>query len=90
MAKQAVSRTDQDFGVGSYWRVQQVIERALVLVRSGANDALEFVHVGDEWWQAIIKPTHDRTEPYLVSFRRTNRAVVEVAMRKGEVLRDAR
>lgn len=90
LAKQAVSRGGQNFDVADYWRVQLVIEQAQILVRTGTNGTVAFIRKGGEWWQAVIKPTRNRAELYLVSFRRTNQAVVDADMRKGEVLRDAR
>lgn len=90
LAKQAVSRDGQGFGVKDYWRVQTVIEQAQVLVRTNVNGTLAFVQIGEEWWQAIIKPTKDRSELYLVSFRRTNNAALSAALRDGEMLRDTR
>lgn len=90
LAKQAISRGGQDVGVQDYWRVQSVVERAQVLLRAADGSAVAFVHIGDHWWQAVIKPTRDRTELYLVSFRRTSRNALGAAMRNGEVLRDAR
>lgn len=89
LLKQAVSRGGQDFDFKDYWQVQHVIERAEVIVREGEN-VLAFVRRGDVWYHAVVKRTRDGQALFLTSFRRTNERGLRKAMKKGEVVRDAR
>lgn len=94
MAKQAVSRTGQDFGVDSYWRVQPTIESALAVLRDRKPTGTEvylFYGDGDDIYVAVLKPTKNPAtgadELYLDSFRRSNPRELERAKRRFEVVR---
>lgn len=89
LLKQAVSRSGQDFDFKDYWQVQQVIERAEVIVLENEN-VMAFVRRGDTWYHATIKRTRDGKELYLTSFRHTNESGMQKAMKKGEVVRNKR
>lgn len=89
LVKQAVSRTGQDFGLREYWRVQQVIERADVVIREG-DRVLVFVRQGETWHHAVVKRTQDGRELFLTSFRRTGEDGLRKSMVNGEVVRDVR
>lgn len=94
MAKQAVSRTGQDFGVDSYWRVQPTIESALAILRDRKPTGTEvylFYGEGRDIYVAVLKPTKNPAtgadELYLDSFRRSNARELDRAKRRFEVVR---
>ncbi len=94
MAKQAVSRTGQDFGVDSYWRVQPTIESALAVLRDRKPTGTEvylFYGEGRDIYVAVLKPTKNPAtgadELYLDSFRRSNARELDRAKRRFEVVR---
>ena len=95
MAKQAVSRTGQDFGLDAYWRVQPTIESASAVLRDRKPTGTEvylFYGGGDDVYVAILKPTRNRVtgvdEVYLDSFRRSNARELARARRRFEVVRE--
>lgn len=94
MAKQAMSRTGQDFGVSSYWRVQPTIESALAVLRDRKPTGTQvylFYGEGRDIYVAVLKPTKNPVtgadELYLDSFRRSNARELERARRRFEVVR---
>lgn len=94
LAKQAVSRTGQDFGVADYWRVQPTIESALTVLRDRKPTGTEvylFYGEGRDIYVAVLKPTTNpitgADELYLDSFRRSGRYELDRQRRRLEVVR---
>lgn len=94
LAKQAVSRTGQDFGMDSYWRVQPTIESAMAVLRDQKPTGTEvylFYGEGRDIYVAVLKPTKNPTtgadELYLDSFRRSSHYELERQRRRLEVVR---
>ena len=73
-----------------YARVQDVVDRGLV-VRQGAR-TLIFVAEAEagKWWRLVVKRTADGRETYLVAFHRIKPNQVRSTARRGEVVRHGR
>lgn len=89
LVKQAVKRTGQDFGLEDYWRVQEVLEKADVVVQEG-DLHLSFFQAQGVWYQAVVKVTQDKSELFLQTFHRANLKDVERSLRRGNLLVDRR
>ncbi|MDK3025570.1 phage minor head protein [Cupriavidus taiwanensis] len=87
LVKQLVNRDGQDIGLADYWRVQNVIEDAQLVVRDG-DVSLVFVRQEDRMYHAVIKATRSGKALFLTSFRETNMAAAQRAMRRGQVVRN--
>lgn len=87
LAKQAVSRGGQEFGLDEYWKVQRVIEQALFISREGDYTHVYIARDG-VLYTAAIKRTEDTKELYLSSFRRARDRDIERHRRRGQVLKD--
>ncbi|WP_315383523.1 phage minor head protein [Microvirgula aerodenitrificans] len=87
LVKQAVSREGQDIGLDDYWRVQDVIERAQLIVRQGGLN-LVFVRRAGRIYHAVVKATASGRALFLTSFRESNAKAATQAMRRGEVIRN--
>ncbi|WP_420996231.1 phage minor head protein [Cupriavidus sp. 30B13] len=87
LIKQLINREGQSIGLADYWRVQNVIERAQLVVRDG-DVSLVFVRQEDRLYHAVIKATRSGKALFLTSFRETNMAAAQRAMRRGQVVRN--
>ncbi|WP_410499696.1 phage minor head protein [Chitinibacter sp. S2-10] len=87
LSKQLVAREGQDIGLADYWRVQDVIERAQLIVQDG-EQSLVFVQQGDRVYHAAVKSTKTGKATFLTSFRESNRDAAEAAMKRGTVVKN--
>lgn len=87
LTKQLVSRDGQGIQLADYWRVQEVIERAQLVVRQGDLN-LVFIQRAGRVYHAVVKATQSGKALYLTSFRESSLKAAEQAMRRGEVVRN--
>lgn len=87
LLKQIINREGQGIGFEDYWRVQEVIEQAQLIVRDGAQTLL-FIRQGERIYQAAVKSTQTGKALFLTSFRETNLDDAKRRMVKGEVLKN--
>lgn len=87
LVKQLVNRERQAIGLADYWRVQDVIEQAQLVIRDG-DQSLVFVRQQDRLYHAVIKATRSGKALFLTSFRESNVAAAKRAARRGQVVRD--
>lgn len=88
LAKQFISRQGQDIALAEYWRVQDVIERAHIVIRQGDLN-LVFIRRAGRVYHAVIKTTQSGKALFLTSFRDSSVKAAEQAMKRGEVVRNA-
>ncbi|WP_047396534.1 phage minor head protein [Chitinibacter sp. ZOR0017] len=87
LAKQLVNRHGQDIELADYWRVQDVIEQAQLIVQDG-EQSLVFVRQGDRVYHAAVKATQTGKAMFLTSFRESNKDAAEAAMKRGKVVKN--
>lgn len=87
LAKQFVSRDGQNIDLADYWRVQEVIERAQIVIRQGDLN-LVFIQRAGRVYHAVIKATQSGKALFLTSFRESSVKAAEQAMKRGEVVRN--
>ncbi len=77
-----------DVKLEDYARIQDVIDRGLV-VRQGER-TLVFVAETEagQWWRLVVKRTADGRETYLVAFHRIKPNQIRSTMRRGKVVRN--
>ena len=89
LVKQVVRREGQDIGLKDYWRVQDVLEQAAVVVKQGDHHLMFFQKEG-AWYSAVVKATAALDRVYLQSFRFSNEKQVDKAVKNNEVVFDRR
>lgn len=94
LAKQAISRQGQNFGVADYWRVQPTIESAMTVLRDRKpTGSIVYLYYGkgDDIYVAVLKPAKNPVtgmdEVYLDSFRKSSRYELDRQRRRLEVVR---
>lgn len=94
LAKQAVSRGGQNFGVADFWRVQPTIEAAsTVVLDHKPTGAVVYLFYGTapDLYVAVLKPVRNPAagadEVYLDSFRRSNERELRRARQRYDVVR---
>lgn len=87
LLKQIINRTGQSIGLKEYWKVQDVIEQASLIVRDGAL-TLVFIKQDGKYYHAAIKSTQSGKALFLTSFRETNLEDAKRLMGKGTVLKN--
>jgi SPP1 gp7 family putative phage head morphogenesis protein len=87
LLKQIINRTGQSIGLQDYWRVQDVIEQAALIVRDSAL-TLVFIKRDGKYYQAAIKATQTGKALFLTSFRETSVDDAKRVMGKGTVLKN--
>ncbi|WP_147693982.1 phage head morphogenesis protein [Vogesella mureinivorans] len=87
LAKQFVSRDGQSIDLADYWRVQEVIERAQIVIRQGDLN-LVFIQRAGRVYHAVIKATQSGKALFLTSFRESSVKAAEQAMKRGEIVRN--
>ena len=85
LVKQIAKRPEMD--ATDYERVQSVIEAAQLIVKDKELHRT-FIREEDKLYQAVVKATQDRSELYLVSYRRTNADDVQRVRERGTIIRD--
>jgi hypothetical protein len=87
LLKQIISRRGESIGRVTYALVQDVLERAQLVVKDQARHRV-FIRRNDQLYHAVVKATGDRARLYLQSFRRTSPDDVRRLRDSGEVLED--